>query len=113
MSNPGRWEFPGGKIEVGESPAAALRRELAEEFGCDAEVDPEIFCDTLHEYPSAVVRLITLRCTAAAERLEPREHAACLWLAPEHLESLRWAEADIPAVRKLLAKARLRSSEGN
>lgn len=113
MSNPGRWEFPGGKIEAGESPAAALRRELAEEFGCDAEVDPEIFCDTLHEYPSAVVRLLTLRCTVADDGLEPKEHAACLWLPPEHLESLRWAEADIPAVHKLAAEAALRSSAGS
>lgn len=94
---PGLWEFPGGKIEPGESPAEALGREVTEELGCVIDVGREI-TTTTHEYDFGVVTLTTFHCTLIAGTPEASEHAAIAWLDPADLMKLPWAPADIPAV---------------
>lgn len=101
-SLPGLWEFPGGKIEPGESPAEALAREMTEELGCVIDVGKEI-TTTSHEYEFGVVTLTTFYCTLVAGTPEATEHAAIAWLNPSDLMTLPWAPADIPAVELIQA----------
>jgi 8-oxo-dGTP diphosphatase len=94
---PGLWEFPGGKIEHGESKRAALRREISEELGCTVEVGREV-TTTSHTYEFGEVTLTTFYCHIVAGTPTLTEHVALLWLPPAELASLPWAPADIPAV---------------
>lgn len=97
----GKWEFPGGKVEPGEEPRDALKRELVEELGC-AVVVGELVTTTTYEYEFATVTLTTFIC--ALESGEPKltEHEAIVWLAPDELDTLEWAPADLPAVELLV-----------
>ena len=98
----GLWEFPGGKIEPGETPRAALEREISEELECVIEVGAEI-TTTAYEYPFGIVTLTTFYCTLVDGTPRLTEHASIEWLAPEQLGTLDWAPADIPAVEKIQA----------
>lgn len=94
---PGMWEFPGGKIEPGESPREALEREIVEELHCRVEVG-ETITGTTYEYEFGIVTLTTFYCELVEGEPEVSEHQAVLWLQPAELRSLEWAPADIPAV---------------
>jgi 8-oxo-dGTP diphosphatase len=100
MSLPGLWEFPGGKIEEGEDPCAALVREIKEELFCDIEVG-NLIADIIHEYPAIKVRLITYFAKVTAEVPVATEHERLEWVSKGLLESLDWAPADIPTVKAL------------
>lgn len=103
MTQPGLWEFPGGKVEPGETPAEALRREIAEELGCTVDVGVHVAtCE--HENGSGIVILDTYRCTLVTGEPRPLEHAELRWLPPEQLAGLPWSPADLPTVRRLLAQ---------
>ena len=94
----GRWEFPGGKVEPGETPADALVREIEEELGCRVRVGVEV---TTTAHPPIV--LTTYWCEL--ERGEPRavEHAEVRWVAATGLAALDWAPADVPAMERVAA----------
>lgn len=96
------WEFPGGKIEPGETPREALKRELSEELIVDVDVDKEIFEMTSYEYDFGIVELTTYICHLKLGTPKITEHIAIKWLPNNELDSLNWAPADIPAVRKLI-----------
>lgn len=98
----GLWEFPGGKIEPGESPRAALLREIAEELDCTVEVGDEV-TTTSHEYDAGVVVLTTYYCRLVSGTPRPTEHATITWLPPDELDTLEWAPADVPAVATVRA----------
>lgn len=105
MSNPQAWEFPGGKVEAGESPADALTRELQEELGVVAEVGDWIGRGEV--LTPRHIALDVFRCRILAGTPEPREHAALRWVDGNRLQSLSWAAADVPvlsAVQAMLAK---------
>jgi 8-oxo-dGTP diphosphatase len=91
------WEFPGGKIELGEVARGALKREIAEELGCVVEVGDEV-TTTTHVYEFGVVTLTTFWCRLVEGTPDLTEHAGIRWLAPTDLDTLAWAPADIPAV---------------
>ncbi len=97
----GKWEFPGGKVEPGETPEACLARELKEEFGVTAAVG-EVFTEVTHAYGERVVRLIVLRIRRVSGRFVPTEHGAIAWVRPEDLLSYDLAPADIPVARLLV-----------
>ncbi len=98
MTQPGLWEFPGGKVEPGETPTEALRREVAEELGCTVEVGAHVArCE--HESASRVVVLNTYRCTVVAGEPRAIEHDEIRWVAPERLADLSWSPADLATVR--------------
>lgn len=103
MSIPNLWEFPGGKIEEGESLGDAIVREIKEELDCTIEF-VDVFNDNIHEYDKFIVNLITVRCRLIECEPTANEHAKLIWLPKENLLSLNWAPADIPAVEQLLTE---------
>jgi len=98
------WEFPGGKIEAGETPREALEREITEELNCRVQVGDEIVL-TAHEYDFGVVNLTTFYCELIDGEPTLSEHEAVVWLDPSLLDSLEWAPADVPAVDLIRAGA--------
>lgn len=98
----GMWEFPGGKIEAGETPREALAREIDEELRCSIKVGDDI-ASTTYEYDFGVVVLTTFYCDLIEGEPDLTEHAAVRWERPEQMHLLDWAPADIPAVKKIQA----------
>lgn len=99
MSLPLKWEFPGGKLEAGESLEECLRRELREEMGVEVLVG-EALTQYTHSYPDFTVTLYPFRCTLEPGGITLHEHASLCWLSPERLHELDWAEADWPVIRE-------------
>jgi len=105
MRMPLRWEFPGGKIDPGESAEGCLKREIAEELSVAIAVRRAMPPCT-HDYPDFAITLHPFVCTIASGEITLNEHRAIAWLCPEELPLLNWTEADIPVVnayRKSLA----------
>jgi 8-oxo-dGTP diphosphatase len=98
----GMWEFPGGKIEPGETAREALVREIDEELSCAVRVGGQI-ATTSYEYDFAIVELTTFYCDLVSGTPRLSEHAAIKWLPPAGLGALEWAPADIPAVKQIEA----------
>lgn len=103
MSQGCLWEFPGGKIEIGESIAQAIVREIKEELGCTVEFIDEV-CNHTHEYDKVIVNLITTKCRLISGTPKANEHEKLIWLNKSYLNALKWAPADIPTVNLLLEK---------
>ncbi|MDE0583396.1 (deoxy)nucleoside triphosphate pyrophosphohydrolase [Planococcus sp. A6] len=101
-SLPGLWEFPGGKIEQGETPQESLKREIQEEMHCEVEIGEQVE-HTSYEYDFGIVHLQTYYCKLTKGTPVLTEHTEIKWLAAHELPSLDWAPADIPAIEKLAA----------
>ena len=89
----GWWEFPGGKMEAGESPQLALKREIREEL--DAEIEVKELLETLEwDYPNFHLTMHCFICNLLSESLHLNEHEAATWLNLENLRSVKWLPAD-------------------
>ena len=95
-----KWEFPGGKVEEGEAPDAALIRELKEEMDCDIKVGDKI-TTTVHEYDFGTVELTTYYSTIIDGDIQLIEHVDMKWLERKSIGALEWAPADIPAIKMI------------
>ena len=97
-----KWEFPGGKVEAGETQEAALAREIQEELGLVIQVNAP-FLTVEYEYLDFRITMHGLRCSALTHELTLHEHIAYTWLRRDQLHTLDWAAADLPLVAKLQA----------
>ena len=100
----GAWEFPGGKVELGESIEGCLQRELLEELGIDCEIG-EFVAQSLYDYDHGRIRLVALRARIRAGVVKLTVHDKALWLGAKNLESVPLAPADIPIARYLKGEA--------
>jgi mutator protein MutT len=93
----GKWEFPGGKIEAGESPEQCLARELGEEFEIVAKIG-DFVCESIFHYPEAnrTIRLLAYEVAYVSGDFHLSDHDKIEWSAPELLTSYDLAPADIP-----------------
>jgi len=101
MSLPLKWEFPGGKLEPGESPQECLHRELHEELGVQVSIAADLPIVT-HSYPDFTCTLYPFVCTLAGGELILHEHDQLVWLSPSQLHSLDWLAADLPVLAAYL-----------
>ncbi|MFP4680366.1 MAG: (deoxy)nucleoside triphosphate pyrophosphohydrolase [Chitinispirillaceae bacterium] len=102
QSQAGLWEFPGGKLDEGESAQDALTRELQEELGITASITQSL-TSVLYEYPAYRIELIPFICRILHGEPFPHEHSEIAWLHPADAGALDWAPADIPVVQEYLS----------
>jgi 8-oxo-dGTP diphosphatase len=96
----GMWEFPGGKVEKGETPEECLKRELHEEFGIEVSVG-HFVAESIYHYDHISIRLIGYAATLQGGRLEPTVHDEYRWVTIPELDRYEFAPADVPFVRML------------
>lgn len=99
----GLWEFPGGKIETGESSQKALKREMMEELDTEIEVG-ELIGTVEYDYPAFHLSMDCFFCTILRGNLELKEAQEARWLAKDELSSVRWAPADQTFIEQLKRK---------
>ena len=103
MSLPGKWEFPGGKLELNELAEDALIREIKEELDVSIEIAESLPISDYSYVPKKVIRLIPFRCVIKNNEIPvAAEHAELRWVEKEDLLKLDWAEADVPIVKNYI-----------
>ena len=95
-----KWEFPGGKIEAGESPEEALEREIREELEADIGID-EYLMTVEYDYPEFHLSMDCSLCHMESEGLTLTEHEAARWLTREELDEVDWLPADVTIIEKI------------
>ncbi len=99
----GLWEFPGGKVEAGETSAEALKREIAEELGCTIRIGP-VAGVVEYDYPDFHLSMECFFCEVTEGEIDLREAAEGRWLGKEDLLSVEWLPADIALVNDLACR---------
>ena len=96
----GMWEFPGGKIELGEEREEALKREIGEELAVEIVVE-ELVCTVEYDYPNFHLTMHCYFCSIANGEVELLEHKSARWLAHDELDSVEWLPADVAVLERL------------
>lgn len=94
------WEFPGGKMEAGETAEEALKREIHEELSAEISVD-ELLCTVEYDYPQFHLTMHCILCSLASEALHLNEHEAARWLSRDEIYGVKWLPADMLVLEKL------------
>lgn len=100
MPHPLQWEFPGGKIQTGESPEACISREIREELGIEVKVEG-LLEPVIHSYGEKWIRLIPLVCSIRSGEVELRQHRAFAWISRKEAEDYEFLEADARIISTL------------
>lgn len=103
MALPLKWEFPGGKVEVDETPKTCLKREIKEELNIEINIGEKLKNNTYH-YESISIKLIPYIATIQSGEIKLSEHKTYRFVKTGDLLNLDWAEADLPIVHQLLNK---------
>lgn len=96
-----KWEFPGGKKEIGETNEQALKREIKEELNIDINIE-KYFMEVNYDYPSFKLKMHTYICHTLTDRIELLVHKDFKWLSLDELNTLDWAPADTPIIDSLM-----------
>jgi 8-oxo-dGTP diphosphatase len=97
----GYWEFPGGKVESGETLLECIKREMLEEL--NMLINPiKVLPHTFHDYENFSIDLYPVVCEVENEKFELREHTDAGWFTRQQIEQLKWAPADLPIVMQLI-----------
>lgn len=97
----GWWEFPGGKVETGQMPKDALKREIREKLSTEISVD-DFLCTVEYDYPKFHLTMHCYVCSLLTEALHLNEHEAARWLKNNELDSVKWLPADKIIVEQLI-----------
>ena len=98
----GKWEFPGGKVDEGETAEACIAREIREELGVEIQPTRRL-SDSIHDYGDKQIRLIPFECDLVKGEPVAHEHASVGWFTPNDLRTLSWCEADLPILDQILS----------
>ncbi|MCT3601318.1 (deoxy)nucleoside triphosphate pyrophosphohydrolase [Lactobacillus amylovorus] len=97
----GMWEFPGGKIEKGETPQEAAKRELKEEFHDEVQIGPQLDETVSYEYDFGIVKLTVFFAKLLTNNFDLVAHSEVEWLSADEVQKLNWAPADASLVKEL------------
>lgn len=99
----GMWEFPGGKIEEGESREEALKREIKEELDAEVKIE-KLLCTVDYDYPNFHLTMHCYHCSIGDGEIRLLEHQSAKWLTKDELSEVEWLPADIAVLERLLNK---------
>lgn len=102
----GKWEFPGGKIEPGETAEECLIREIREEFDVDVDV-LGFFGESIYDYPNGTIKLLAYTCRWLSGVFTLKVHSLIEWVDPEELDNFDIAPADIPLAERLKSRVKV------
>jgi len=95
-----KWEFPGGKIRVNETPEDCLQREIKEELNLEIQVEKH-FCTTYHQYPDFSIELIAFWCSIVGGKLKLADHEQVRWVTIREMNKYSFVEADLKVIAAL------------